>query len=124
MTTPEIRLKRVHDDPSGEDGPRVLVDRLWPRGVSKERAAVDLWPKDVAPSPELRRLWHHDPERFEEFAAAYRAELADCPAAEALAELREQLDGEPVATLLFAAKDRAINHAVVLAGVLAGRAGD
>ncbi|GAB3181806.1 DUF488 domain-containing protein [Nesterenkonia halophila] len=122
MSIPELRLKRVHDEPSDADGSRVLVDRLWPRGVSKERAAVDLWPKGVAPSPELRRWWHHDPEHFAEFAAAYRAELDDGAGAEALAELREQLDGEPAVTLVFAAKDREINHAVVLAEVLAGRA--
>lgn len=121
MSAPELRLKRVHDEPAADDGLRVLVDRLWPRGVSKERAAVDLWPKDVAPSPELRRWWNHDPERFDEFAAAYRAELDGGAAAEALAELREQLDGESVATLVFAAKDREINHATVLAEVLADR---
>src|SRR5262245_41617557 len=70
-----IRLKRAYEKPTPEDGLRILVERLWPRGLSKERAAVDLWIKDVAPSPELRRWFHHDPARWAEFQRRYRAEL-------------------------------------------------
>ena len=82
-----LKLKRVYDPPAADDGCRVLVDRLWPRGVSKERAALDTWLKDVAPSPELRTWFGHKPERFEEFAARYQAELEQNPAV--VQELRQ-----------------------------------
>jgi uncharacterized protein YeaO (DUF488 family) len=109
-------IKRVYDSPTASDGYRVLVDRLWPRGVRKERAELDEWAKDVAPSPELRTEWHHHRERFDEFAARYRDELDENPAAEALlatGRARERV------TLLFGARDEQVNHATVLLGWLA-----
>lgn len=104
-------VKRVYAEPEPSDGLRVLVDRLWPRGVSKERADA-VWLKDVAPSPELRKEWHHDEGHFEEFAERYRAELAQNPA---VAELASMAAGHETATLVFAAHDPEVNHAVVLA---------
>ena len=106
-----VQLKRVYDDADDADGFRILVDRLWPRGVTKERAAVDLWLKDVAPSPELRTEWHHNPGRFDEFANLYRAELAGNPA---IAQLRDLIAAHPTVTLLYGAKDPEANHARVL----------
>ena len=108
----EIRLKRVYDEPAPDDGFRVLVDRLWPRGVSKERARLDLWAKDVAPSTELRRAFHHDGLSWPEFEEAYRAEL-DGTARAALEELRAELTAHSVVTLLHAVNDER-NHAVIL----------
>lgn len=108
----DIRLKRVYDEPASGDGFRVLVDRLWPRGLSKERAAVDLWAKDVAPSTELRRAFHHAGMSWEDFATSYRAEL-DGPARTAVASLRADLAEHPVVTLLHAVHDDR-NHAVLL----------
>lgn len=110
-------MKRVYDPPAASDGYRVLVDRLWPRGVSKERAELDEWAKDVAPSPDLRAEWHHaGGERFDEFAARYRAELDENPAARALlATGREHAR----LTLLFGARDGRMNHAAVLLDWLA-----
>jgi len=113
MTT--WRIKRIYEEPADADGYRVLVDRLWPRGISKETAHLDEWCKDVAPSTEARRDFGHDPARFGEFKARYRAELAASGAAGALAE---RLAGRPVVTLLYAAHDPAINQAVVLQEVL------
>ena len=120
----EIRLKRAYAPPSPEDGMRVLVDRLWPRGVTKESLALDEWAKDVAPSTELRKAWHgdplaHEPDRFAAFAASYRDELAQDPARSALAELagRVKFAGRPL-TLVFGAKDLAHNHVVVLRDAL------
>lgn len=98
-------------DEQGADNYRVLVDRLWPRGISKERADLDEHRKDVAPSPELRKWFGHDPARFEEFAARYRAELDESGAAEAFAQ---DMAGHDAVTLLYAAKDREHNHAIVL----------
>lgn len=112
-----VRLKRVYDDPSPEDGFRVLVDRLWPRGLTKERAAVDLWAKDAAPSAELRRAFHHDGLPWEDFANAYRDELAGNPA---IGSLRDELARHPDATLLFGAHDPVRNHAVILLDMLGG----
>ena len=110
-------LKRVYDDPDPSDGRRILVDRLWPRGLTKERAAVDLWLKDVAPSADLRSRWHHDPERFDDFAALYVDELAQNPAVDTL---RAEIAAHPATTLLYGAKDPAANHAVVLRDFLRG----
>jgi len=104
-------LKRVYEPAAASDGYRVLVDRLWPRGVSKERAELDEWAKDVAPSPGLRTEWHHAPDRFDEFAARYRAELDEHEAARALLALGERHDR---VTLLFGARDEHVNHAAVL----------
>lgn len=116
-------MKRVYDAAAASDGYRVLVDRLWPRGVSKERAELDDWAKDVAPSPELRTEWHHsdDPARFDEFAARYRAELDANPAGETL--LATGRDHDRV-TLLFGARDERVNHAAVLLGWLAEHGAD
>lgn len=111
----ELRLARVYDTPGDDDGYRVLVDRVWPRGVRKEDARVDLWLKEAGPSTELRKWFGHDPERFEEFARRYGAELEGSPA---LAELREIVATHPVVTLLYGAKDTEHNQAVVLADVL------
>ncbi|WP_426322216.1 DUF488 domain-containing protein [Microbacterium sp. E-13] len=113
----EIRLKRVYDDPSPEDGYRVLVDRLWPRGLSKERAALDLWVKEVAPSPELRRAFHHDGMSWDAFAEAYRSELGG-PARTAVSSLRAELAAHAVVTLLHAVHDDVHNHALILRDVL------
>lgn len=110
----ELRLKRVYDDPAPDDGFRVLVDRLWPRGLTKERAALDLWAKDVAPSSELRKAWHAaEPDALDACADDYRAELAG-PSAAALLALRNELSRHPVATLLFAVHDPLRTHAVAL----------
>jgi len=106
-----IRLKRAYESPAPEDGERILVERLWPRGVSKERAAIDLWMKEIAPSTELRQWYGHDPTKWEEFRRRYRAELAEKP--ELIAELREKAQQSTV-TLIYAAKDEAHNSAVVL----------
>lgn len=110
-----IRLKRVYEPASDEDGFRVLVDRLWPRGVSKERAALDLWLKDVGPSNALRKWYGHVPERWPEFQEQYRAELA---ANEAFGELERVVNAHNVVTLLFGARDEERNEAVVLAKLL------
>lgn len=110
-----VAIKRIYDPPEESDGYRVLVDRLWPRGVSRERAALDAWFKDVAPSPDLRNWWDHDPDRMDEFAARYRAELAENPAVN---ELRHVLAERAAVTLLYGAHDPAVNHAVVLEEVL------
>lgn len=110
-----VRLKRVYDDPSPDDGFRVLVDRLWPRGLTKERAAVDAWAKDAAPSTELRRAFHSGGMPWDAFDAAYRAELAGSAA---LAALRAELAAHPAATLLYGAHDAERNHAVILLDVL------
>lgn len=110
-----IRLKRVYLPPDAEDGKRVLVDRLWPRGLSKQEAAIDLWLKEVAPSAPLRKWFGHVPERFPEFRRRYREELAANPAVPGLAAMaaREKV------TLLYGAKDETHNQAVVLAEYLA-----
>lgn len=107
-----IRVKRIYDEPAAEDGFRVLVDRLWPRGVSKERAHIDLWLKEVAPSAELRRWFHHEAPLFDEFTARYRAELDGNPAA--VDELRDLVRAHPVVTLLVGARDPELNQGVVL----------
>lgn len=104
-------IKRIYEPVEASDGYRVLVDRLWPRGVSKEKAELDEWAKDAAPSPALRTEWHHNRERFDEFAATYRTELDENPAAQALLELGREHDR---VTLLFGARDELVNHAAVL----------
>jgi uncharacterized protein YeaO (DUF488 family) len=113
MARHQLRIKRVYKPPDDGDGVRVLVDRLWPRGLSKERARIDLWLKEIAPSNPLRRLFHGDPTGWEEFKAAYYAELGQPAAQSAVRILRDRLTREPV-TLLFAARDEARNNAVAL----------
>jgi len=109
----------VYEEPGTADGTRVLVDRLWPRGLAKEAARIDEWCKDVAPSTDLRRWYGHDPERFAEFTRRYRAELHEPEPAAALAHLRE-LAGDGPLTLLTATKDAAHSQAAVLADLLEG----
>jgi uncharacterized protein YeaO (DUF488 family) len=116
---PDIKLKRVYEPASRADGTRILVDRLWPRGLRKEDAVIDHWFKDLAPSTALRQWFDHDVERWEEFRKRYRAELAEQP--EALAELRS-LARTGLITLLFGAHDEPHNNAVVLRELLAKRA--
>lgn len=111
-----IRLKRIYALPLRGDGFRVLVDRLWPRGVSRARAALDDWQRELAPSPPLRKWFGHDPRRWTEFRRRYRAELRNH--AEELAELKRRAAGKRL-TLLYAATDPRINHAAVLKQVLA-----
>jgi uncharacterized protein YeaO (DUF488 family) len=121
---PSFGLKRVYDPPSSEDGTRILVDRLWPRGLSRDKAQIDLWLRDIAPSDALRRRFHGKPEAWEAFQAAYAAELADEPHRRAVATLREYAAKAHV-TLLYAARDRSHNNAAALAHWLAeqGRRG-
>ena len=112
-----LAIKRVYDPPAAEDGYRVLVDRLWPRGMTRHAAQLDLWAKDLAPSPDLRKEFNHQPERFAEFTRHYLSELARNPAVAAFrAELKR-----PRVTLLYGAHDRANNHAVVLTAFLEGK---
>jgi uncharacterized protein YeaO (DUF488 family) len=109
----KIRLKRVYEAPAKADGTRVLVDRLWPRGLSKAEAKVDVWLRDVAPSAPLRKWFGHKPERFGEFAKRYRVELKDNPALDQLRDLARH-----EVTLVYGAKDETHNQARVLAEVL------
>lgn len=109
-----IRIKRVYEAASESDGSRVLVDRLWPRGVAKADARVSWWAKELAPSSELRRWFGHDPERFEEFSRRYRLELSG---KEELGALRRLVREGPV-TLVYGARDREHNNAVVLRTLL------
>jgi uncharacterized protein YeaO (DUF488 family) len=106
-----VQIKRVYARPEARDGTRILVDRLWPRGLSKERAGVDHWLKDIAPSTELRKWFSHDPEKWVEFQRRYRAELKKNSAA--VSFLRGQAAKGPM-TLLYGAKDEKHNEAVVL----------
>ena len=112
-----VMLKRAYELPAKNDGQRILVDRLWPRGLTKVKAGIDLWLKDVAPSPELRKWFHHDAEKWSEFKTRYRAELKG---SETLLELRRlALIGD--ITLVYAAKDQLHNEAVVLKQLLERR---
>jgi uncharacterized protein YeaO (DUF488 family) len=112
-----FHIKRVYEPAKTTDGTRVLIDRLWPRGVKKSEAHLAFWMKEVAPSPRLRIWFGHKPERFAEFSRRYKLELASNAA---LAELRKLGKGTPV-TLVYAAHDPAVNHAVVLQSVLRAR---
>src|SRR5579864_90633 len=109
------RIKRVYEPPLAGDGARILIDRLWPRGVSRQAAALTLWLKEIAPSPTLRQWFGHDPARWSEFRRRYRAELEDN--ASAVARVRELQVSKPV-TLVYAARDQEHNHARVLAEFL------
>ncbi|MFG2071291.1 Uncharacterized conserved protein YeaO, DUF488 family [Nonomuraea maritima] len=112
-----VQVRRVYEEPDRDDGTRVLVDRIWPRGLTKAKAGLDEWCKEVAPSTELRTWYRHDPERFAEFGRRYRTELADPERAAALAHLRELAQGGPL-TLLTATKQPEISEAAVLADLL------
>ena len=115
-----FKVKRIYDAPEAADGARVLVDRLWPRGISKEKAALDLWLKDVSPSDALRKRVHGDPDGWRVFLVDYADELAREPAASAARQLLEMAAKGPV-TLLYAARDEARNNAVALRDWLESR---
>ena len=117
--TPRVRVGRVYDPSTGQDGKRVLVDRLWPRGMTKARAALDEWCKDVAPSNELRKWYGHDPRLFPQFRRRYLAELGTAERAAAVAHLRDLARDHPL-TLLTASKEVTISEAAVLAELLSG----
>lgn len=113
-----IKIKRVYDQPSEEDGYRILVDRLWPRGLSKEKAKVDLWLKEIAPSDELRKRFCHDPAKWKEFKKSYAEELKN--KRDLLDKIKQVEKDKGTITLLYAAKDRDHNNAVILSDVLMG----
>jgi uncharacterized protein YeaO (DUF488 family) len=113
MAKASIRVKRVYDAPAATDGMRILVDRLWPRGIAKDKARVDLWLKEIAPSHALRKCFHGKPADWDAFRAAYADELTSEAAEEAVKELRGHLRKGPV-TLLYAARDEEHNNAVAL----------
>lgn len=113
-----MRIKRVYEPREQGDGKRILVDRLWPRGLSKKAAAVDVWLREVAPSPELRRWFDHDPAKWVEFQRRYEAELEQN--ASAVEGLMDQID-PPNTTLLYAARDQHHNHALVLLNLIRRR---
>lgn len=115
-----VALKRVYDEPSRTDGKRVLVDRLWPRGLTKEDAALDLWLKDVAPSDALRRWFHERPTMRQQFRDKYLRELRDDKPAAALQQLYDLVAASKTVTLLFASKNQEYNNAVVLKELLDG----
>ena len=117
----EIRLKRVYDEPSPHDGARILVDRLWPRGLTKQAAHLQSWLRDLAPSNELRKWYHARPEEWGEFRRRYGQELQRPAAAKALDELYQLTSREKRVTLLFASKNLERNNATVLKEVLEGR---
>ena len=116
-----VRTKRAYDPAEPDDGYRVLIDRLWPRGVRKDAARIDEWAREVSPSDELRRWYGHDPAKFEEFARRYRAELAD--QADTIKALRDRARHETV-TIVFGARDAPHSNAAVLAPLLEAGGGD
>lgn len=113
-----IKLKRAYDEPAGGDGMRVLVDRLWPRGIKKDDLELDAWAKELAPSTELRKWFAHDPQRWPEFKKRYRAERARANAKAAIRELLTRAKRAKTLTLVYGAKDQERNDAVVLRDVL------
>jgi uncharacterized protein YeaO (DUF488 family) len=117
MAGTQVRVRRVYEQPERDDGARVLVDRVWPRGLTKDKAALNEWCKDVAPSTELRKWYGHDPERFTEFARRYQAELADADQSQTLSHLRDMANHGPL-TLVTATKAVDISQAAVLADLL------
>jgi uncharacterized protein YeaO (DUF488 family) len=110
-----VRVKRVYEEPDKVDGFRILVDRLWPRGLTRQRAAVDLWLKEIAPSTELRKWFGHDPEKWQEFRRRYRAEVKKRPNEVKL--IRSKAEEGPV-TLLYGARDQKHNQAIALQELL------
>lgn len=121
MSGARVAIKRVYAPPADDDGQRVLVDRLWPRGISKEAARIDLWLKDVSPSNALRKRFHGQPDAWDEFCRAYGQELQTAPASAALSTLKSMMRAGKV-TLLYAARDEARNNAVALSKHLSGPA--
>jgi uncharacterized protein YeaO (DUF488 family) len=117
ISAESVRLKRAYERPAAEDGTRILVDRLWPRGVKKEHAAIDRWAKDLSPSTELRKWFGHDPDRWQDFRRRYAAELRQ--RSDQLDQLRDLARQGPI-TLVYAAHDERHNDAVVLRDVLLG----
>jgi uncharacterized protein YeaO (DUF488 family) len=115
-----VRIKRVYDEPAASDGTRVLVDRLWPRGLTKERAALDGWLRDLAPSDELRHWYHAHPEQWPDFRKKYLQELSRDDAAAALDHLYRLAHRQKPLTLLFASRNQERNNAVVLKDLLSG----
>lgn len=111
-----FRIKRIYETPGEDDGYRILIDRLWPRGFTKERAKVDLWLKEIAPSTELRKWYHHNPERWNEFKSRYQTELTDKRELILQIEHLEKVHGN--ITLLFAAKEKEHSQAAVLLNLL------
>ena len=125
----EVVIKRIYSNADAGDGARVLIDRLWPRGVRKEAAEIDLWLKAAAPSPELRSRWHadpagHEPEHFAAFAAAYREELSQGEARDAVDQLVQLARNSKRLTLLYASRNETINHAMVLRDAVLQRAAE
>jgi uncharacterized protein YeaO (DUF488 family) len=116
---PKVQVRRAYEEPARQDGTRVLVDRIWPRGLTKDKAQLDEWCKQIAPSTPLRKWYGHEPLRFDEFARRYRAELKEPERAEALQHLRE-LAKKQTLTLLTATKHAEISEAVVLADLVRG----
>ncbi|WEN40856.1 hypothetical protein CKCBHOJB_00389 [Thauera sp. GDN1] len=116
-----LRVRRVYDPPAADDGCRVLVDRLWPRGLAREAAGIDHWLRELAPSNELRQWFAHDPERWDGFRQRYADELQSPAAAAALAELRGLIAAHAVVTLLYGARDTAHNNAEALRILLAAQ---
>jgi uncharacterized protein YeaO (DUF488 family) len=114
-----IQTKRVYEKPAKEDGFRILVDRLWPRGLTKEKASVDLWMKQIAPSDALRKWFHHEEGDWDEFAKRYKTELAK--KTDLLNELKKLRKEHGTVTLLFGSKDEKQNQAVILAEILQGK---
>lgn len=119
----EVLLKRAYEKPERSDGFRVLVDRLWPRGLSKGNLRLDMWAKDVSPSTALRKWFGHDPERWKEFEKRYKAELKEAEAREGIAAIVDRAKQAPAVTLIYGAKDSKHNEAVVLLGILKRRLG-
>lgn len=113
-----INLKRVYDETNKDDGTRVLVDRIWPRGVSKEKAELDEWFKEVGPSTELRKWFDHDPDKYDEFKKKYKQELKSGEQQEELDKLKKIVKNEKPVTLVFSAKDEKHNQAQVLKEIL------
>lgn len=111
----KISIKRIYDEPSEADGYRVLVDRLWPRGIKKDAARIDLWEKNIAPSNELRKWFAHDVNKWDEFCERYKHELENN---DAFSQFSAEMQSKPAVTLLFAAKDTEHNNAVVLCSLL------
>ena len=115
--TPEILLKRAYDEPAKGDGFRILVDRLWPRGIKKADLHLGTWAKELAPSTELRKWFGHDPQKWPEFRKRYRAELRDSRASQSVGQLLDAARGSKTITLVFGAKDTEHNEAIVLRGL-------